>query len=78
MMAISCFMMAILPTYAEIGLTATVLITICRILQGISSLAEETGAELYLTEMTKPPLRYPVVALINVFSIIGIVIAVVS
>ncbi|WP_341750210.1 MFS transporter [Candidatus Tisiphia endosymbiont of Sialis lutaria] len=71
LMAISCFVMAILPTYAEIGLTATILITMCRILQGISSLAEESGAELYLTEMTKPPLRYPVVALINVFSIVG-------
>jgi MFS family permease len=71
MMAISCLMMAVLPTYAEIGLTATILITMCRILQGISSLTEESGAELYLTEMTKPPLRYPVVTLINVFSILG-------
>ncbi|WP_341757015.1 MULTISPECIES: MFS transporter [unclassified Candidatus Tisiphia] len=72
-MAISCLMMAVLPTYAEIGITATILITICRVLQGISSLAEATGAELYLTEITEPPLRYPVVALINVFSIVGIV-----
>ncbi|WP_341761854.1 MFS transporter [Candidatus Tisiphia endosymbiont of Thecophora atra] len=73
MMALACFLMAILPTYAEIGLTATILITMCRILQGLSSLGEETGAELYLTEMTKPPLRYPVVALINVFSTVGMV-----
>jgi MFS family permease len=73
MMVLACFLMAILPTYAEIGLTATILITMCRILQGLSSLGEETEAELYLTEMTKPPLRYPVVALINVFSTVGMV-----
>lgn len=71
MMAISCFIIANLPTYSQIGIMATYLITICRIIQGISSLAEATGAELYITEMTKPPVQYFLVGLINVFSCIG-------
>jgi len=71
MMAGSCFVMANLPTYAQIGITASYLITICRIIQGMSSMEEVVGAELYLTESTKPPLRYPVVTSINIFSALG-------
>jgi MFS family permease len=71
MMALSCFVMANLPTYAEVGLIATILVTICRILQGLSSMGEFIGAQLYLTEITKPPIQYPVVALTSVFSILG-------
>lgn len=71
LMAISCFIMSLLPTYEQIGITATWLVTMCRILQGISSMGERTGAELYLTETTKFPARYPIVALITVTSSIG-------
>lgn len=65
MMAISCIVMANLPTYAQIGVTAAWLITICRIVQGISSMGEVIGAELYVTEITKPPVQYPAVSLIT-------------
>jgi len=71
MMAFSCFVMANLPTYVQIGITASYLVTICRILQGMSSMGEFIGAQLYLTEITKPPIQYPVVALTSVFSILG-------
>jgi len=71
MMASTCFIMANLPTYAEIGINASIMIIICRIIQGISSLGETVGAELYLTEMTKPPLQYPVVSLITVCCSLG-------
>jgi MFS family permease len=71
MMAISCIMMANLPTYAQIGISAAWGVTFCRALQGLSSLGEIIGAEIYLTEITKPPLRYPVVALIAVCSAFG-------
>jgi len=50
MMAISCIIMAISPTYAEIGITASVIITLCRIIQGLSSMGEVIGAELYVAE----------------------------
>ena len=71
LMSGSCLLMANLPTYDEIGITAAWLVTICRIIQGMSSMGEKVGAELYLTESTKPPLRYPLVALVNVFSSLG-------
>ena len=64
-MAISCAIMANLPTYAQIGITATWAITICRIMQGISSVGERIGAEIYLTELIKPPARYPAVCLME-------------
>lgn len=71
LMALSCFLMFILPTYAEIGFTAAVIVTICRALQGMSSLGEIIGAELYLTELTKPPIQYPVVASCDIFGNLG-------
>ncbi len=46
-MALSCLTMANLPTYAQIGITASWLVTICRIMQGISSVGEAVGAKLY-------------------------------
>ncbi len=63
MMAVSCLVMANLPTYAKIGIIASWVVTICRVLQGLSSLGEIVGADIYLTEITRPPARYPIVAL---------------
>ena len=71
LMAISCVIMATLPTYAQIGLTATCMITACRIMQGMSSIGEITGAEIYLTELIKPPQRYPAVAFISAAAMFG-------
>ncbi|BBJ31800.1 MFS transporter [Rickettsia asiatica] len=71
LMAISCAIMAGLPTYTQIGITATWIVTICRIIQGMSSLGELIGAELYLTEIISPPKQYPIVALIACFSVLG-------
>lgn len=71
MMSLSCFTMANLPTYAEIGITAAYIVTACRIIQGISSMGEVIGADLYITEITKPPIQYPAVTLIAVFGVLG-------
>ncbi len=71
MMAISCLVMANLPTYAQIGSTAAWILTICRIVQGMSSMGEIIGAELYLTETTKPPVQYVSVGFIGACSSIG-------
>ncbi|MFU7503384.1 MAG: MFS transporter [Candidatus Tisiphia sp.] len=70
-MALSCIMMANLPTYAQIGITASWLITICRILQGISSMGEAIGATLYLTEFINPPIQYPAVSSVAIFCTLG-------
>ena len=37
MMSICCTIMANLPTYAQIGITATWIVTLCRMFQGLSS-----------------------------------------
>ena len=71
MMACCCVFMAILPTYAQIGITAAWLLTICRIMQGLSSMGEMIGAQIYLTELIKPPARYPAVCLMAVAASFG-------
>jgi MFS transporter, MHS family, proline/betaine transporter len=71
MMAVTCLVMANLPTYAQIGVTATWVITICRAMQGISSMGEMKGAQLYLTEIIKPPAQYASVGLMWVCCELG-------
>lgn len=71
LMSISCIIMATVPTYAQIGIVASVIVTICRMLQGMSSMGEIVGAEIYLTEMIRPPVQYPTVMLIAISSILG-------
>jgi MFS transporter, MHS family, proline/betaine transporter len=71
MMAMSCMVMANLPTYEQIGITAAWIVTLCRVIQGLSSMGEIVGANIYLTEITKPPLRYMVVALTDTASSLG-------
>jgi MFS transporter, MHS family, proline/betaine transporter len=70
-MSVSCLLMAIMPTYAQIGITASWIVTIVRMIQGLVATAEARGAEIYLTESTKVPLQYFVVALITVGSGLG-------
>lgn len=75
LMSLSCIIMATVPTYAQIGITASWVITICRGLQGMSSVGETIGAELYIAEMIKPPSRYPAVAFIGFAGVVGMVVA---
>lgn len=75
MMAISCIIMANLPTYAQIGIAASWVVTGCRIVQGLSSMGEIIGAQIYVAEMTDPPARYPTVALIACSSRLGTMVA---
>lgn len=71
MMSLSCIAMATLPTYAQIGITASWVVTICRIVQGLSSMGEVMGAKIYITEITKPPIQYPAVLLVTLSSSMG-------
>lgn len=75
LMAISCVTIASLPTYSQIGITASIVVTICRMVQGIAATAEARGAELYLTESSNPPMQYPLVTIITIFSAVGTTIA---
>jgi MHS family proline/betaine transporter-like MFS transporter len=71
MMSVACLIIANLPTYAQIGITASFAVTACRALQGLSSFGEKKGAEIYLAEITQPPMRYPIVSLLVVSASIG-------
>ncbi|XP_022778632.1 uncharacterized protein LOC111320215, partial [Stylophora pistillata] len=74
-MACCCMMMANLPTYAEIGITAAITVSVLRIMQGMSSMGEIMGAKIYITEIVKPPLQYPMVESITLVSTLGAVAA---
>jgi MFS family permease len=71
MMSFSCIVMATLPTYAQIGIAASWIVTFCRMVQGLSSMGEIVGAEIYLTESIKEPQSYTAVSLISVSSALG-------
>ena len=56
-MAFACVIMATAKTYEEVGIKATIVIMVCRVLQGFSSLGEIMGAQIYITEIMKNPWR---------------------
>jgi MFS transporter, MHS family, proline/betaine transporter len=70
-MSISCIVMANVPTYAQVGVLAAWIVTACRVAQGLSSMGEIMGAEVYMTETIKVPTRYPAVALTGVSAAFG-------
>lgn len=71
MMSLSCIVMANLPTYAQIGISAAWLVTICRIVQGMSSMGEIMGAMIYITEIVKRPMQFPMVTMIALSASVG-------
>jgi len=71
LMALSCLTMAILPTYADIGITAAVIVSVLRIVQGMSSMGEVMGARIYITEITKPPVQYSAVCYVSISVALG-------
>lgn len=70
-MSCCCVTLAALPTYQQIGITAPIVLTLCRMVQGMSASAEMTGAEIYVSESVKPPAQYPMVSYITLFSAMG-------
>jgi MHS family proline/betaine transporter-like MFS transporter len=71
LMSISCIIMAILPTYAQIGISAAWIVTGCRMVQGLSTMGEVIGANVYITEITRPPVQYVAVSLMAIFGSLG-------
>lgn len=71
MMAIACLAIASLPTYAQIGITASIVVSLCRIIQSISSVGEVTSCDLYLIETTAPPIQYPIAGTADIFGALG-------
>jgi MHS family proline/betaine transporter-like MFS transporter len=56
-MAIPTLIIAILPTYAEIGIWATIILVLCRLMQGLCTGGEFTGASIYILEHSLPKRR---------------------
>jgi MFS family permease len=71
LMSMSCIIMANVPTYNELGITASWIMISCRVIQGLSTMGEVMGANIYVIEITKPPVQYPAVALMGVCGSIG-------
>lgn len=72
LMSMSCVIMANLPTYAQVGISASWAVTICRAIQGLSSMGEMMGAEVYVTELVKnPSAQYVAVSSIGLAAIVG-------
>lgn len=70
-MSISCFFLGSMPTYEQIGITASIAVIVCRIVQGISSAVEITGASIYITESIKAPRSYFYTGLVGLFAGLG-------
>ena len=56
-MAVPTFAIGLLPTYAEIGAAASLLMLLCRILQGLAVGGEFTGSAVFLAETAEPGKR---------------------
>lgn len=71
MTAISSITIFLLPPYEAIGVAASVIITLCRIMQSLSSLGERTGADIYLTELIKGKMQYVAIGCVVVLAMLG-------
>jgi MFS family permease len=70
-MAFCSFTIASLPSYQAIGITAPIIMIVCRMLQGFSSIGEFVGAMTYVTETTTPPRTYFITTLVAFFTNLG-------
>jgi MHS family proline/betaine transporter-like MFS transporter len=70
-MGVTCIIMATLPTYQDIGITATYVFFCCRLLQGLSSMGEVIGSQIYAVELIQEPRRHLALGLIDWCTMIG-------
>src|SRR5215510_2817618 len=56
-MAVPTFVIGLLPTYAEIGITASLLMLLCRVVQGLAVGGEYTSSAVFLAETSHPHQR---------------------
>jgi MHS family proline/betaine transporter-like MFS transporter len=71
MMAVPTTLVGLLPTYAQVGVAAPVLLTLIRVLQGLSVGGEYTGSMSFLAEHAAPGQRALASSWINVGAGVG-------
>jgi MHS family proline/betaine transporter-like MFS transporter len=71
LMGVSTSLVALLPTYASIGVAAPVLLVALRVLQGASSGAELQGAVTYVLESAPPSRRAGLASMVNLGTGLG-------
>lgn len=57
LMAVPTTLIGLLPTHAQIGVTAGILLTLCRLLQGLAVGGEFSGSIVYIIEQASPNRR---------------------
>lgn len=71
LMALCSITIANLKSFEEIGFYASVIVTICRFLQGLSSIGEATSSEIYVFEQVSLPEKYFKTALVSYSGVVG-------
>jgi MFS transporter, MHS family, proline/betaine transporter len=67
-MAVSCIFIVLIPSHEDWGIYSAYCFLFARILQGISSSGEGAAAEIFCTELVKPPTVYRVCVLLKLAS----------
>jgi MFS transporter, MHS family, proline/betaine transporter len=69
---VTCVIISILPTYDKIGIIASFVIVLCRLIQGIMATGEFYSADIYITEtIPDPKNRYSMGVLLCIGSWVG-------
>lgn len=71
LMGFVCLSILLLPSYREIGVMASFGITFLRMIQGISTMGEIVGGEIYLSEYLKGKKAFIGVGTINLIAMVG-------
>src|SRR5690606_21040065 len=75
LMAITTLVIAISPTYAQIGVWAGVILLVCRLVQGVSTGIEAPLATAYAVEVSPPGREARAAGYISLFVNLGLVLA---
>lgn len=75
MMSLSTVLMGCLPSYEQIGIVATILVIVCRMIQGISVGGEYNGAAIFVVENSPQKYKGFLGSLVSTSSFVGSLLA---
>jgi len=74
-MGVATTLMGLLPSYAEIGITATILLVLLRLIQGLTVEGESAGSMVFLLEQAQPAWRATLSICVLLGAMIGVLLA---